>query len=64
MIVPASAAAPTNTVAPDITYATDAGAFLKGIELSQSKAWNLTIKATDVRNTGNAFAVILRYRCV
>lgn len=60
LVVPVSAANPTVTVAPEIKYATDSGAFLKNIELSQTGAWNLTVKANPTAS-GQTYAVLLRY---
>ena len=60
LVVPVSAANPTVTVAPEIKYATDSDAFLKNIELSQTGAWNLTVKANPTAS-GQTYAVLLRY---
>lgn len=60
LATPASATAPTVTVAPEIKYATDSGAFLKDIELSQTGAWNLTVRANP-KASGQTYAVLLRY---
>lgn len=60
LTTPASATAPTVKVEPEIKYATDSGAFLKNIELSQTGAWNLTVKASPA-GSGQTYAVLLRY---
>jgi hypothetical protein len=60
LTMPVSASTPTVKVEPEIKYAADSGAFLKNIELSQTGAWNLTVKANPTAG-GQTYAVLLRY---
>lgn len=60
LTLPTFAAENRKTVAPDITYAEDEKAVIKNVTLSQSAAWDLTIRG-DITESATTYAVIMRY---